>query len=71
MYHIVSLHYMVLFSVLSCLHERYDAGLYYTGAGSTVVAVNPFKDVPCLYETALALSYHTHEAVSFYFSHAG
>ena len=56
---------MVLFSVLSCLHERYDAGLYYTGAGSTVVAVNPFQDVPCLYETALALSYHRHEAVSF------
>ncbi|XP_052801380.1 unconventional myosin-XIX-like [Mya arenaria] len=36
-------------SVLSCLHARFSGVQFYTGAGSTVVAVNPFQDVPHMY----------------------
>ena len=39
----------LFFVVLSCLHERYDQNLFYTKAGSTIIATNPFKDVDDLY----------------------
>ncbi|GFO26155.1 unconventional myosin-xix [Plakobranchus ocellatus] len=36
-------------TVLECLHQRFSIGSFYTLAGSTVVAINPFKDVNRLY----------------------
>eukprot|EP00058_Branchiostoma_floridae_P020354 XP_002605844.1 hypothetical protein BRAFLDRAFT_84329 [Branchiostoma floridae] len=39
-------------AVLHCIHERYKQGEYYTTAGITLVAVNPFSTVPSLYSLA-------------------
>ncbi|XP_019622072.1 PREDICTED: unconventional myosin-XIX-like [Branchiostoma belcheri] len=39
-------------AVLHCIHERYKQGEYYTTAGITLVAVNPFSTVPSLYSQA-------------------
>ncbi|XP_064618547.1 unconventional myosin-XIX-like isoform X2 [Lineus longissimus] len=36
-------------AVVQCLCSRYRQAKYYTWAGSTLVAINPFKDVPDLY----------------------
>ncbi|XP_041349107.1 unconventional myosin-XIX-like isoform X2 [Gigantopelta aegis] len=36
-------------TVLSCLHERYDQDVFYTNAGSTIIAANPFREVEDLY----------------------
>ena len=52
-----------LFSVLACLRERFSQGHYYTNAGATVVAVNPFTDVSYLYSLAQIQAYHTREQV--------
>nr|KAG5690058.1 hypothetical protein BaRGS_016366 [Batillaria attramentaria] len=46
-------------SVLFCLHERFLKGHYYTCAGTTVVAVNPFTDVSHLYTRERIQAYHT------------
>ncbi|KAL8610887.1 hypothetical protein ACOMHN_056742 [Nucella lapillus] len=45
-------------SVLTCLRKRFEAGLFYTNAGNTVVAVNPFADVTHLYTEKLIEAYH-------------
>ncbi|XP_070204320.1 unconventional myosin-XIX-like isoform X2 [Littorina saxatilis] len=48
-------------SVLSCLHKRFAQGRYYTNAGSTVVAVNPFTDVSHLYSREQIHAYHSRQ----------
>ncbi|XP_053376032.1 unconventional myosin-XIX-like isoform X2 [Mercenaria mercenaria] len=45
-------------SVLSCLQERFDDGRFYTNAGSTIVAVNPFQNVDNLYTIDTVIAYH-------------
>ncbi|XP_059168016.1 unconventional myosin-XIX-like isoform X3 [Physella acuta] len=45
-------------TVLDCLEERYTHDIYYTSAGTTIVAVNPFKDVPQLYHIHTIYDYH-------------
>lgn len=52
------------FSVLSCLHKRFAQGRYYTNAGSTVVAVNPFTDVSHLYSREQIHAYHSRQQVT-------
>ena len=44
--------------VLTCLHKRFTQDQYYTNAGTTVVAVNPFKDVNHLYTVHQIQAYH-------------
>ncbi|KAK7474356.1 hypothetical protein BaRGS_00034404 [Batillaria attramentaria] len=41
------------------IHERFLKGHYYTCAGTTVVAVNPFTDVSHLYTRERIQAYHT------------
>ena len=39
----------VFISVLECLTERYSNEEIYTWAGQALVALNPFREHPCLY----------------------
>ncbi|XP_006154514.1 unconventional myosin-XIX [Tupaia chinensis] len=50
---------VTLETVLRCLQARYGADIFYTNAGCTLVALNPFKPVPQLYSTELMREYHT------------
>ncbi|KAM3934833.1 unconventional myosin-XIX [Leptodactylus fuscus] len=45
-------------TVLKCLQARYTAGVFYTNAGCTVVAVNPFQPVDKLYSLEIMKEYH-------------
>ncbi|KAM9788989.1 unconventional myosin-XIX [Neosynchiropus ocellatus] len=45
-------------TVLKCLQARYSAGLFYTHAGCTLVALNPFQPVPDLYSLDVMKEYH-------------
>nr|XP_058139854.1 unconventional myosin-XIX isoform X4 [Dasypus novemcinctus] len=45
-------------TVLRCLQARYLADTFYTNAGCTLVALNPFKPVPWLYSSELMREYH-------------
>ncbi|XP_039612760.1 unconventional myosin-XIX [Polypterus senegalus] len=45
-------------TVLKCLQARYLENKFYTNAGCTLVAVNPFKPVPSLYTLKLMMEYH-------------
>ncbi|MEE6514531.1 hypothetical protein FKM82_022735, partial [Ascaphus truei] len=46
-------------TVLKCLQARYDTGVFYTNAGCTVVAVNPFQPVLKLYTSEVMKEYHS------------
>ncbi|XP_069470807.1 unconventional myosin-XIX isoform X3 [Ambystoma mexicanum] len=46
-------------TVLKCLQARYKVSLFYTNAGCTLVAVNPFRPVFHLYTPELMNEYHT------------
>ncbi|KAM4702387.1 unconventional myosin-XIX isoform 2-T2 [Discoglossus pictus] len=46
-------------TVLKCLQARYAADVFYTNAGCTVVAVNPFQPVFKLYSPEVMKHYHT------------
>uniref|UniRef100_A0A8C5LLH3 Unconventional myosin-XIX n=1 Tax=Leptobrachium leishanense TaxID=445787 RepID=A0A8C5LLH3_9ANUR len=46
-------------TVLKCLQARYAAEVFYTNAGCTVVAVNPFQPVYNLYSPEVMKQYHT------------
>ncbi|XP_036125644.1 unconventional myosin-XIX isoform X1 [Molossus molossus] len=50
---------VTLETVLRCLQARYMADTFYTNAGCTLVALNPFKPVPQLYSPELMREYHT------------
>ncbi|NWU88911.1 MYO19 protein, partial [Upupa epops] len=45
-------------TVLKCLQARYAANLFYTNAGCSLVALNPFRPVSCLYSPELIREYH-------------
>lgn len=45
--------------VLKCLQARYRARVFYTHAGCTLVALNPFHPVPHLYSLDVMKEYHT------------
>lgn len=45
-------------SVLKCLQARYSAKLFYTQAGCTLVALNPFQHLPDLYSLDMMKLYH-------------
>ncbi|XP_012868890.1 PREDICTED: unconventional myosin-XIX isoform X3 [Dipodomys ordii] len=49
---------VTLETVLRCLQARYMADKFYTNAGCTLVALNPFKPVPPLYTPELMREYH-------------
>lgn len=49
---------VTLETVLRCLQARYMADTFYTNAGCTLVAMNPFKPVPQLYSPELMQEYH-------------
>ncbi|KAG5284148.1 hypothetical protein AALO_G00023460 [Alosa alosa] len=46
-------------TVLNCLQARYRARVFYTHAGCTLVALNPFHPVPQLYSLDVMKEYHT------------
>ncbi|XP_023818383.1 unconventional myosin-XIX isoform X2 [Oryzias latipes] len=45
-------------TVLKCLQARYSAKLFYTQAGCTLVALNPFQHLPDLYSLDMMKLYH-------------
>ncbi|XP_056362348.1 unconventional myosin-XIX [Oenanthe melanoleuca] len=45
-------------TVLKCLQARYTINLFYTNAGSSLVALNPFQPFSCLYSPELMREYH-------------
>ncbi|XP_054430817.1 unconventional myosin-XIX [Pteronotus mesoamericanus] len=49
---------VTLETVLRCLQARYMADTFYTNAGCTLVALNPFKPMPQLYSSELMQEYH-------------
>ncbi|XP_060704174.1 unconventional myosin-XIX [Hemiscyllium ocellatum] len=46
-------------TVLKCLQARYVASIFYTSAGCTLVALNPFLPVPNLYSPDIMKAYHS------------
>ncbi|KAJ8412396.1 hypothetical protein AAFF_G00127320 [Aldrovandia affinis] len=45
-------------TVLKCLQARYRAKVFYTHAGCTLVALNPFQPIPHLYSLDVMKEYH-------------
>ncbi|KAJ3588797.1 hypothetical protein NHX12_009651 [Muraenolepis orangiensis] len=45
-------------TVLKCLQARYHAQVFYTHAGCTLVALNPFQPIPDLYSLDVMREYH-------------
>ncbi|XP_055004557.1 unconventional myosin-XIX [Boleophthalmus pectinirostris] len=45
-------------TVLKCLQARYSAKVFYTHAGCTLVALNPFQPIPYLYSLDVMREYH-------------
>ncbi|OXB64875.1 hypothetical protein ASZ78_009756 [Callipepla squamata] len=45
-------------TVLKCLQARYNVNLFYTNAGCSLVALNPFQPISCLYSPELMREYH-------------
>ncbi|KAM6048591.1 unconventional myosin-XIX isoform 1-T1 [Theristicus caerulescens] len=45
-------------TVLKCLQARYTVNSFYTNAGCSLVALNPFQPVSCLYTPELMREYH-------------
>ncbi|XP_006641060.2 unconventional myosin-XIX [Lepisosteus oculatus] len=46
-------------TVLKCLQARYCARVFYTHAGCTLVALNPFQPIPQLYSPDVMKEYHS------------
>uniref|UniRef100_A0A671L730 Unconventional myosin-XIX-like n=1 Tax=Sinocyclocheilus anshuiensis TaxID=1608454 RepID=A0A671L730_9TELE len=46
-------------TVLKCLQARYSAKVFYTHAGCTLVALNPFQPIPDLYSLDVMREYHS------------
>ncbi|XP_007255894.2 unconventional myosin-XIX [Astyanax mexicanus] len=46
-------------TVLKCLQARYSARVFYTHAGCTLVALNPFQPIPHLYSLDMMREYHS------------
>lgn len=45
-------------AVLKCLQARYSMKVFYTHAGCTLVALNPFQPIPDLYTLDVMKEYH-------------
>lgn len=45
--------------VLKCLQARYRLKVFYTNAGCTLVALNPFQPIPDLYSLDMMREYHS------------
>uniref|UniRef100_A0A3Q4MVW6 Myosin motor domain-containing protein n=1 Tax=Neolamprologus brichardi TaxID=32507 RepID=A0A3Q4MVW6_NEOBR len=45
-------------TVLKCLQARYSMKVFYTHAGCTLVALNPFQPIPDLYSLDVMKEYH-------------
>lgn len=45
-------------AVLKCLQARYSVRVFYTHAGCTLVALNPFQPIPDLYSLDVMKEYH-------------
>lgn len=45
-------------TVLKCLQARYSVKVFYTHAGCTLVALNPFQPIPYLYSLDVMKEYH-------------
>lgn len=45
-------------AVLKCLQARYRLKVFYTHAGCTLVALNPFQPIPDLYSLDVMKEYH-------------
>ncbi|KAE8287982.1 Unconventional myosin-XIX [Larimichthys crocea] len=45
-------------TVLKCLQARYSVKVFYTHAGCTLVALNPFQPIPHLYSLEVMKEYH-------------
>ncbi|KAK2879774.1 unconventional myosin-XIX [Channa argus] len=45
-------------TVLKCLQARYSVRVFYTHAGCTLVALNPFQPIPDLYSQDVMTEYH-------------
>uniref|UniRef100_A0A3Q2U8U9 Myosin XIX n=1 Tax=Fundulus heteroclitus TaxID=8078 RepID=A0A3Q2U8U9_FUNHE len=45
-------------TVLKCLQARYSLNVFYTHAGCTLVALNPFQPIPDLYSVDVMREYH-------------
>ncbi|AWP00420.1 putative unconventional myosin-XIX [Scophthalmus maximus] len=45
-------------TVLKCLQARYSVKVFYTHAGCTLVALNPFQPIPDLYSLEVMKEYH-------------
>ncbi|NXS93389.1 MYO19 protein, partial [Jacana jacana] len=45
-------------TVLKCLQARYAVNSFYTNAGCSLVALNPFQPIACLYSPELMREYH-------------
>nr|XP_019941478.1 PREDICTED: unconventional myosin-XIX [Paralichthys olivaceus] len=46
-------------TVLKCLQARYRVKVFYTNAGCTLVALNPFQPIPDLYSLDVMKEYHS------------
>lgn len=46
-------------TVLKCLQARYSVKVFYTHAGCTLVALNPFQPIPDLYTLDVMKEYHS------------
>lgn len=46
-------------TVLKCLQARYRVNVFYTHAGCTLVALNPFQPIPDLYSLDVMKEYHS------------
>ncbi|KAM9440876.1 unconventional myosin-XIX [Clarias gariepinus] len=46
-------------TVLKCLQARYSSRVFYTHAGCTLVALNPFQPIPHLYSLDVMREYHS------------
>ncbi|XP_034539617.1 unconventional myosin-XIX [Notolabrus celidotus] len=46
-------------TVLQCLQARYSVKMFYTHAGCTLVALNPFQPIPDLYTLDVMKEYHS------------
>uniref|UniRef100_A0A673K0C0 Unconventional myosin-XIX-like n=1 Tax=Sinocyclocheilus rhinocerous TaxID=307959 RepID=A0A673K0C0_9TELE len=51
-------------TVLKCLQARYSAKVFYTHAGCTLVALNPFQPIPHLYSLDVMREYHSDPSTS-------
>ena len=59
---IISFHFILFLStVLECLYRRSQDNQYCTKAGITLVSINPFKEIPGLYDADVVNRYRNND----------